>query len=90
MTKSQSAYNAEFTTANKMKLIGGDDKSNVSFCVAKVDSPMMTGKRSRIINSQGNIDSKGRLEIKINRLWVTIKKGDGQEKIARAACKNNG
>jgi len=47
----------------------------VSFVVAKVDSPLMVGKAIRLINENGEIDSKGRLEVKLNRMWATVNKG---------------
>jgi hypothetical protein len=67
----------------------GDDKSNVSFVVSKVDTPNMTGKRIRLINSNGEIDSKGRLEIKVDRMWSTVRKGTAAitDNVAYSACK---
>jgi len=56
-------------------LNAGDDKSNVSFVIAKVDTPNMTGKRIRLINSNGEVDSRGRLEVKVDRMWSTVRKG---------------
>jgi len=67
----------------------GDDKSNVSFVVSKVDTPNMTGKRIRLINNNGEIDSKGRLEIKVDRMWSTVRKGSAaiMDNVAYSACK---
>jgi len=50
---------------NGLKINPGDDKSNVSFVVAKEDTPDMVGKTIRLINDKGEIDSKGRLEVKL-------------------------
>jgi len=50
----------------------------------------MTEKRIRIINDQGFIDSKGRLEIKIDRIWSTVQRGDKpniMDNVAYSACK---
>lgn len=67
---------------NGIKIVPGDKKSNVSFVVAKVDNPMMTSRPVRIINGSGQTDSKGRLEVKINRSWNTISKtGAAQNEI---------
>lgn len=44
--------------------------------VAKVDSPMMVGRNVRLINDSGDVDSRGQLEIKLERIWSTIKKTD--------------
>jgi len=89
MTKSQAKYNAEFKEIAGIPLAAGDDKSNVSFVVAKVDTPMMTGKRIRLINQNGDIDSKGRLEVKVDRMWATVKKGSAaiMDNVAYSACK---
>jgi len=74
MTKGQLNYNEEFKKVNGINLNKGDDKSNVSFIVAKVDSPLMVGKNVRIINDKGDVSSKGQLEIKLERIWQTLKK----------------
>lgn len=76
MTKGQLDYNEEFKSLNGIPLDKGDAKSNVSFVVAKVDSPMMVGKNIRLINNVGDVSSKGQLEIKLERIWQTLKKGD--------------
>ena len=48
----------------------------------------MTKKRIRLINKEGNIDSKGRLEVKIDRLCVTVKRGTkNMDNVAYNACK---
>lgn len=75
-----------------MPAVAGDDKSNVSFVMAKVDTPNMTGKRIRLINSNGEIDSKGRLEVKVDRMWSTVKKGQPKimDNVAYSACKYMG
>lgn len=44
--------------------------------IAKVDTPRMVGKAIRLVNENGEIDSKGRVEIKINRMWATVNKGE--------------
>jgi hypothetical protein len=75
MTKAQMFWNKEFRNVNGVQVSNGDNKSNVAFVIAKVDTPMMTGKRIRLIKSNGDIDSKGRLEVKIDRMWSTVKKG---------------
>jgi len=70
--------------------IESGDKANVSFVVAKVDNPSMTEKRIRLINDQGEIDSRGRMEVKIDRIWSTIKRGDKpniMDNVAYSACK---
>lgn len=89
MTKSQSKYNNEFKSVNGISLSPGDDKSNVAFVIAKVDTPMMTGKRIRLINTNGEIDSKGRMEIKVDRMWATVRKGKASimDNVAYSACK---
>jgi len=56
-------------------LSAGDDKSNVSFVIAKVDTPSMSGRKIRLLNGNGEVDSKGRLEVKVDRMWATVKKG---------------
>lgn len=68
---------------------GGLQLSNVSFVVSKVDSPAMIKKHVRIINN-GKVDTIGRLEVKIDGKWHTIRKSDEIDKnasIAKAACK---
>lgn len=80
-----------------MSLEGGGEDSNVSFLVGKVDTPAMTSKRIRIIG-EGYVDSAGRLEIKIDRAWTSVKKvklPDGSpisdvtvmDNVANSACK---
>jgi len=89
MTKAQMKYNQDFRNTNGFSIIAGDNKSNVSFVIAKVDTPSMTGKRIRLINSNGEVDSKGRLEVKVDRLWSTVKKGNASimDNVAYSACK---
>lgn len=89
MTKAQTTWNTEFTTVNGISIESGD-KANVSFVIAKVDTPSMTEKRIRLINDKGEIDSKGRLEIKIDRMWSTVGRGDKaiiMDNVAYSACK---
>lgn len=89
MTKAQSFWNTEFTNVNNIQ-INVSDKANVSFIIAKVDTPSMISKKIRLINDQGQIDSKGRLEIKIDKRWSTVGMGDKpniMDNIAYSACK---
>ena len=63
--------------------------SNVSFVVSKVDTSAMIKKHVRIINN-GKVDTVGRLEVKMDGRWHTIRKNDEIDKnanIAKAACK---
>lgn len=68
----------------------GITMSNVSFVVSKVDTPAMIKKNIRIINS-GKVDSVGRVEVKFDGRWHTIRvHNDDIQKnadIAKAACR---
>jgi len=75
MTKAQLFWNTEFTNVNNIQINVGD-KANVSFIISKVDTPSMISKKIRLINDQGEIDSRGRLEIKIDKRWSTVAMGD--------------
>lgn len=75
----------------------GGEESNVAFLVGKVDTPQMVQKRIRIIGD-GYVDSAGRLEVKVDELWTTVKRialpADSKESavtimenVANSACK---
>jgi len=105
MTKAQNFWNEQFSVANGVPVGLGGTKSNVAFVVGKVDGPNFTASKIRIIDFEGKISSKGRLEIKIEKLWSTIKLYDGgikeddgtelnrdliRQNIAYSACKELG
>jgi len=89
MTKSQRAYNSLFKMTNNIAVTGGNGKSNVSFTIDKVDNPSMTSKKIRIVDDTGALNSKGRLEVKVDRMWSTVKLGDKpniMDNVAASAC----
>jgi hypothetical protein len=90
ITKGQDKYNSLFSETRGIKVVPGDDKSNVSFIVAKADTADFTGKRCRLMdNKQKRIDSAGRLECKIDGQWTTFKKSVIQKEndnVALSAC----
>jgi len=89
MTKGQESYNTLFNKVNGIDVEIGDF-DNVSFIISKVDGPLFTTSKIRLINDEGSIDSRGRLEIKIDRLWTTVKRGNNQtinDNVAYNACK---
>ena len=68
---------------------GGLQLSNVAFVVSKVDSVKIIKKNIRIIN-HGLEDSAGRLEVKLDGRWNTIRASDDMDVnkvIAKAACR---
>lgn len=98
MTNAQESYKHHmWPMANGVTLTDGKSSMPVSFVVAKVDNPSMTSKRIRIINHD-KIDVEGRLEIKIESVWTTIKpiikapydsesNSQMMSKLAGSACK---
>mmetsp|Transcript_43363 Transcript_43363/g.36327 ORF Transcript_43363/g.36327 Transcript_43363/m.36327 type:complete len:84 (+) Transcript_43363:1263-1514(+) len=69
---------------------GGIAMSNVSFVVSKVDSPQMINRNVRIINN-GQLDSVGRVEVKLDGKWNTVKAVEddlnNMNNIAKASCR---
>jgi ribosome-associated protein YbcJ (S4-like RNA binding protein) len=57
---------------NGVTLVGGSSKQAFAFVTAKVDNTSMTLKRVRLVNGD-KIDVVGRLEIKIESKWTTVK-----------------
>jgi len=73
MTNAQDSYKHHlWPKANGITLINGESPLPASFVVAKVDNPGMTSKRIRLINDN-KVNVEGRLEIKIESLWTTVK-----------------
>jgi len=58
--------------SNGVLLVAGESSTAYAFVIAKVDNTSMTKKRVRLINGD-KIDVMGRLEIKIESTWTTIK-----------------
>lgn len=85
---------------NGVSLVAGDSKAAFAFVTAKVDNTSMTSKRIRIVNKD-KIDVMGRLEIKIESVWTTVKEitqapyapespSSMMAKLAASACKYMG
>jgi len=73
LTNAQETYKHHmWPVANGVTLVAGDSKVPASFVIAKVDNPAMTSKRIRLINDD-KVDVEGRLEIKIEGVWTTVK-----------------
>lgn len=73
VTKAQNSYKHQsWTKLNGVKLIAGGTSSLFGFITAKVDNTDMIGNKIRLINKD-KVDSKGRLEVVIERQWVTVK-----------------
>lgn len=73
VTKAQDSYLHHFwDKLNGVKLGNGGASSLFSFIVAKVDNTDMVQQKVRVVN-KGKIDSVGRLEVVIERQWVSVK-----------------
>lgn len=73
MTNSQESYkHPMWTSVNGVTLVAGGSKQSFAFVTAKVDNTSMTLKRIRLVNND-KIDVMGRLEIKIESKWTTVK-----------------
>jgi len=73
LTKAQDFWNEQFSFANGISVGVGGNNSNVAFVIGKVDGPNFTASKIRIIDFEGRVSPKGRLEIKIEKMWSTIK-----------------
>jgi hypothetical protein len=58
--------------SNEILLVVGEGSTAYVFVIVKVDKTLMTKKRVRLIKVN-KIDVLGRLEIKIESRWTTIK-----------------
>lgn len=97
VTKAQTSYQHHFwKKLNGITLAGGGTSSLFGFITAKVDNSDMIGKKIRLINKD-KVDAKGRLEIVVERQWITVKPtvfpkvSESQDsmmsRVAASACK---
>jgi hypothetical protein len=79
----------------EMKMFGIDIKpynesSKISFVTAKVDNVDMVQRNIRILNSKGEISSRGRLEMRLNGVWGTFCISGSDNLSAVVACRSMG
>jgi hypothetical protein len=97
VTKAQTSYTHHFwSKSNGITLASGGTSSLFGFVTAKVDNTDMIGKKIRLINKD-KVDAKGRLEIVVERQWITVKPtvfpkvSESQDammsRVAASACK---
>jgi len=84
----QTFWNLEFPEFNGINIFkAAPDK--LSFVVSKIDGPLMVEPNVRIINDDGLVDTEGRIEIRTERSWQTVKVHMETDPPTGASGKNN-
>lgn len=81
-----------YTEPPDKKLVNGitvekQGTSPVSFILARVDSCDMVKSNVRVLNTFGQPDSFGRLEVRQGEIWKTVCNVMPDEMISKLACK---
>jgi hypothetical protein len=84
------SYQTTFSKMFGIEIKTYEQPSMKSYVTAKVDNVDLVNKNIRILNKQGELNSRGRLEMRINGVWGTVCASGNDPQSAIVACKSMG